>query len=64
VKVLRMVPLDPNFQLTAAEILAGSGRIQDAVQVVNRVQDLVAQEPWPSRELEERLRRVRALVQG
>jgi len=64
VKALRVVPLDPNFLLTAAEILAGSGRTEDALQVLNRVQDLVSQEPWPSRELEERLRRVRELLQG
>jgi len=64
VKALQIRPLEPNFLLTAAEILAGSGRMEDAAQALNRVQDLVAQEPWPTRQLEERLRRLRELVQG
>lgn len=63
-KAIRLQPSNPTLLLTAAQILAGSGRNEEADQLVNRVQDLVAQEPWPSKQLEDRLRRVREIVRG
>ncbi|MGA1045573.1 MAG: tetratricopeptide repeat protein, partial [Phycisphaerales bacterium] len=62
VMAIRAYPQNPSVLLTGAEILAASGRMEDAKQVLQRIRDIVAQEPWPSRQVENRLRRVTQVV--
>lgn len=62
VMAIRAYPRNPSVLLTGAEILAASGRMEDAKQVLQRIRDIVSQEPWPSRQVEDRLRRVAVVV--
>ena len=62
VMAIRAYPQSPSVLLTGAEILAASGRMEDAKQLLQRIRDIVAQEPWPSRQVESRLRRVTQVV--
>ncbi|MGA1707904.1 MAG: hypothetical protein ACO4CI_04350, partial [Phycisphaerales bacterium] len=62
VMAIRAYPQSPSVLLTGAEILAASGRMEDAKQVLQRIRDIVALEPWPSRQVENRLRRVTQVV--
>lgn len=55
-------PQNPAVLLTGAEILAATGRAEDSRVLLQRVRDLVSQEPWPSQQVEDRLRRVSAAV--
>jgi predicted Zn-dependent protease len=64
VMAIRAYPQSPSVLLTGAEILAASGRIEDAKQVLQRIRDILAQEPWPSRQVENRLRRVATAVES
>ncbi len=62
VMAIRALPQSAPVLLTGVEILAASGRFEDARQVLQRIRDIVAQEPWPPRKLESRLRQVAAVV--
>ena len=55
-------PRNPSVLLTGAEILAATGRSEDSRVLLRRVRDIVAQEPWPSRQVEDRLRRVASAI--
>ena len=62
VMAIRAYPQNTSVLLTGVEILAASGRVEDAKQLMQRIRDIVAQEPWPSRQVEDRLRRVASAI--
>ena len=62
VMAIRAYPQNTSVLLTVVEILAASGRVEDAKQLMQRIRDIVAQEPWPSRQVEDRLRRVASAI--
>ncbi len=55
---IRSLPLSTPVLLTGAEILLASGRVEDSKLLVQRIREILAREPWPSQEVEDRLRRV------
>lgn len=64
VLALRRSPTNIPFLLSAAEVLVALGRVEDARLTINRVQEMVSQEPWPTQELEDRLAKVRSQLDG
>lgn len=62
VSAIRSLPASASILLTGTEILVASGRIEDSRLLLQRVREILAREPWPSRQVEDRLRRVAAAI--
>jgi tetratricopeptide (TPR) repeat protein len=59
---IQRLPTNASVILTGCEILLASGRVEDSRLLVQRVREILAREPWPSREVEDRLRRVASQI--
>jgi tetratricopeptide (TPR) repeat protein len=58
VMAIRAYPQNASVLLTGVEILAASGRKEDARQILQRVREIISREPWPSQQVADRLRLV------
>lgn len=62
VSAIRSLPTNASILLTGAEILIASGRVEDSKLLLQRVREILAREPWPSQQVEDRLGRVSSAI--